>query len=68
MNDVDFVGSLQGPPEGELHLAGRLGLGAGLARHGWIAHSTPVMPFPSVMVKILSTAGSFTISFAPEGQ
>jgi hypothetical protein len=40
----------------------------GLAIHGWRAHSTLVMPFPSVMVKMRSSEGSFTFSTAPEGQ
>ena len=38
------------------------------AGHGLPPHSAPVIPLPSVMVKMRSTAGSLTVSFAPEGQ
>jgi hypothetical protein len=39
-----------------------------LPARGFPSHSAPVIPWPSVIVYMRFTAGSFTISFAPEGQ
>jgi len=41
---------------------------AALVTQGCFSQITPVTPLPSVIVKIRSTPGSFTISFVPEGQ
>jgi hypothetical protein len=38
------------------------------AGHGFCPHNEPVMPWPSVIVKMRSLAGSLTISLAPDGQ
>ena len=49
------------------HLAATT-LRAASPRRRYLPHRTPVMPLPSLMVKMRSTAGSLTISFAPDGQ
>ena len=71
-------GSREAPPRGEacradppmacVQCAGGLVLAAGATVHGDPPQSAAVIPCPSVIVKMRSSAGSFTVSFAPEGQ
>jgi len=68
--DVQVGGAVQRDgAEGELGRAQGAGAAAGASTaHAVPPHSAPVIPRPSAIVYIRSAAGSFTVSFAPEGQ
>ncbi len=55
-------------PAAESGFGARFGPNIEGAGHGCPPHRAPVMPWPSVIVKIRSIAGSFTVSFSPAGR